>query len=185
MSVTKRYDGENFDKLRTGDLNTLKPLFDTFYVPLCHYALKFVHDTWMAEDIVQEVFIKIWEEEGRIGTIRSVKSWLYIAVKNKCLDKLRSEKIRTGHTRSFFLQKDQSIDSNEIEYEEFRSYLSECVGKLPPRCKDAFTYSRFHGLKQEEIATEMGTSLKTVKAQIGKALKMIRDCMNIFYPEVL
>lgn len=151
---------------------------------MCHYALKFIHDTHLAEDIIQEVFIKIWEEKIRIRIIKSVKSYLYKSVRNKCLDKLKSEHIRSVHTKSFFEEKNKIVDSVEIEYEEFRYHLSECVEKLPPRCKNVYTCSRFQNMKQEKIASEMGISLKTVKFQIGKALKLIRDCLSISYPEL-
>lgn len=166
-------------------MEDVQALFDKYYVPLCHYAQKFVHDYWLAEDVVQEVFIKIWEDKGRIGTIRSAKSWLYIAVKNKCLDRLRSENTRLGHTKTFLEGKDDFIDSIAIEYEEFSHHLSECIGSLPPRCKDVFTHSRFQDMKQEGIALQMGISLKTVKAHMGKALKLIRECLSISYPEFL
>ena len=176
-------DIRNFVKIRAGDFNAFRALFDNFYVPLCRYTLNFIHDTYLSDDIVQEVFIKIWEERGRIKIDKSVKSYLYTAVKNKCLDKLRSENIRSVHSKSFFEEKDQIIESVEMEYNEFRCHLSACVEKLPPRCKDVFTYSRFQDMKQEKIASEMGISLKTVKAQMGKALKLVRDCLGIVFPE--
>ncbi len=183
--MTELNDTETFDKVITGDFIAFKSLFDKYYEPLCHYALNFTRDTYLAEDAVQEVFIKIWEKKRKMKFTRSVKSYFYTAVKNKCLDKLKSERIRSIHSTHFFEREDKFISLNEIEYDEFSFHLSECVEKLPSRCKEVFTWSRFHNMKQEKIASEMGISLKTVKAQIGKALKLIRDCINTSYPEYL
>jgi RNA polymerase sigma-70 factor (ECF subfamily) len=182
--VEELNDSKNFEKIRAGDVVAFRAVFDKYYTPMCHYALKFIHDTYLADDIVQEVFIRIWEAKEKIRIVKSLKSYLYISVRNKCLDKLKSEHIRSLHAKSFFEERDKVIDSIDVEYEEFRYHLSACVEKLPPRCKDIYTYSRFQNIRQEKIALEMGISLKTVKSQIGKALRLIRDCLSIFYPEL-
>lgn len=80
---------------------------------------------------------------------------------------------------------DIRISEKEIEQEEFKNYLFQCIGKLPPRCREVFEKSRFEEMKQEKIATSLDISIKTVKAQIGKALQMIRSCLELSYPEFL
>ncbi|HKJ43034.1 MAG TPA: sigma-70 family RNA polymerase sigma factor, partial [Sunxiuqinia sp.] len=129
-----------------------------------------------------EVFTKIWEDKRKIKIQGSVKSYLYTAVRNRSLNKLKSETTREGHTKSYSQHTDQVVDLVEIEQEEFRLFLLQCIEKLPPRCQDVFARSRFDGMKQDQIASEMDIAIKTVKAQIGKALKLLRECLSVSHP---
>ena len=147
--------------------------------------LSFFFDSFISEDVVQEVFIKIWEDRKKIDIIGSVKSYLYSAVKNKSLNRIESESVRQKYSKQAFDIQSRVISQNELEQEEFRNHLFWCIDKLPPRCKEVFQNSRFEDLKQEQIAQNLKISIKTVKAQIGKALKLIRDCLQISYPEYL
>jgi RNA polymerase sigma-70 factor (ECF subfamily) len=133
--------------------------------------------------MVQEVFIKIWEKRKTLEISGSVKSYLYASVKNTCLNRLKADKSRRVNTDYFLGQRDKVVDHSEIEQEEFRSQLFKCIEKLPPRCKEVFVQSRFDDLKQEKIAESLDITLKTVKAQIGKALKLLKTCLQPSYPE--
>jgi RNA polymerase sigma-70 factor (ECF subfamily) len=99
------------------------------------------------------------------------------------LNRLKADKSRKLNSDYFFAQGDKVVDHSEIEQEEFRDHLFKCIEKLPPRCKEVFTQSRFDDLKQEKIAESLDITLKTVKAQIGKALKLLKTCLQPFYPE--
>ena len=77
------------------------------------------------------------------------------------------------------------VTQDEIELEEFRNILMGCIDKLPARCKEVFVESRFTDHKQDEIADSLKITVKTVKAQIGKALKLIKECLGLVYPEYL
>ena len=181
--MSENFEIENFDKVREGNFEAFRLLFEQFYTRLCNYASHYFQDDFSDEDVVQDVFAKIWEDRRKIRISGSVKSYLYTSVKNACLNKLKSESIRLGYTSAYLENKNSIVDSDEIEQQEFRNYLSQCIEKLPPRCKDVFIQSRFNETKQEKIALDMEISIKTVKTQIGKALKFLRDCLRISYPE--
>jgi RNA polymerase sigma-70 factor (ECF subfamily) len=178
-------DNQLLNKIKAGDYNAFGFLFNRYYGLLCNYALRFVRDDFISEDIVQEVFVKIWESRAKLKIIGSVKSYLYIAVKNKSINKLQSEAVRQKYTSNFFSYQSKEVSQTELEQEEFRNHLFNCIQKLPPRCHDVFTKSRFNEMKQEQIAQKMDISLKTVKAQIGKALRFIQSCLKIQYPEFI
>ena len=180
-SVKKEIDILIFDQIRRGSFKDFETLFEKYYSPLCHFSVKYVQDDFIAEDIVQEVFAKIWEDKEKIRIQESVKSYLYTAVRNRSLNKLKSQTTREEYTKSYSQNADQIVDLDEIEQEEFRLFLAQCIEKLPPRCKDVFVRSRFDDMKQDAIASEMGIAVKTVKAQVGKALKLLRDCLSVSY----
>lgn len=185
--LKKLSDEQLFSNIKRGDYYAFKYLFERYYSALCNYiSSKFFTNDFIQEDVVQEVFIKIWEERKHIKITGSVKSYLYTAVKNRSLNRLKSESLRRGYTNKFFELKKferSPINSIKIEQEEFRMYLFQCIEKLPPRCKEVFTQSRFSDLKQNQIAETLNISIKTVKAQISKALKLLRDCLQPIYPE--
>ncbi len=173
------------EKIKAGDYRAYQHLFERYYHVLCNYACSFLKDGFTSEDVVQEVFVKIWENHKRLVITASVKSYLYTAVRNRSLNRLESESARQKYAGRFFNSKSNLVDSDELEQEEFRNHLFNCIEKLPPRCKEAFVQSRFDKLKQERIALNLNISPTTVKTQIHKALKLIRDCIRFSYPEFL
>jgi len=173
-----------FKKINEGDFDAFRILFERYYNCLCNFASGYLKDDFDCEDIVQEVYVKIWEDRNKIRISSSIKSYLYTAVKNACLNRIKAEAIRLGHTAAYLKNEDDwVIDSDQIEQQEFRNDLWQCIEKLPPRCKEVFIQSRFEGVRQQELALAMKISVKTVKAQIGKALKFIKDCLRGSYPE--
>jgi RNA polymerase sigma-70 factor (ECF subfamily) len=128
-------------------------IFDTYYTGLCIFANKYVEDIDLAEDIVQELFVKIWVKRGQININNSLKSYLF-----------------------------QSV--NNVE-EELNLRIYNSIESLPEKCKIIFKLSRFGGLKYKEIAEKLKISIKTVKVQIGKALKTLRHDLQDYLPLLL
>ncbi|GET31493.1 DNA-directed RNA polymerase sigma-70 factor [Prolixibacter bellariivorans] len=176
-------DVQLMNKIRVGDFDAFRLLFERYYSSLCNFANSRLQDDFIAEDVVQELFTKVWEERTRIKFTGSIKSYLYTAVKNRSLNRLNAEMIRRKHAGAFRSNQNEQASDIDLELEEFRNYLFECIEKLPPRCKTVFEKSRFEDLKQQEIASVMEISVKTVKAQIGKALKLVKTCVELVYPE--
>ncbi len=173
-----------FKKINEGDFDAFRILFEQYYNSLCNFASGYLKDDFAREDVVQEVYVKIWEDRNNIRISGSVKSYLYTAVKNACLNRIKAEAIRLSHISAYLKhENDRVIDADQIEQQEFRNDLWQCIGKLPPRCKEVFIQSRFEGVRQQELALAMKISVKTVKAQIGKALKFLKDCLQNSYPE--
>ena len=176
-------DIQLMNAIRVGDFDAFRLLFERYYSPLCNFANLRLQDNFIAEDVVQEFFTKVWEDRARIKFTGSIRSYLYTAIKNRSLNRLNAEMNRRKYTGDFRRLQNEQITDIDLELEEFRNYLFGCIEKLPPRCKAVFEKSRFEELKQQEIASAMEISIKTVKAQIGKALRLIKACVERAYPE--
>lgn len=151
--------------------------YELYFQDLCTYSLKYVTIKEIAEEVVSEVFFKIWKNRKTITFNYSVRSYLYAAVRNQCVDYLRKNK----NLKSFSNQISLDIVSSHVTPEEEYAYyelikkINIAVESLPPRCKNVFRLSRDKGLKYKEIARMQNISIKTVEVQMGKALKYLRS----------
>ncbi len=166
------------------DFMALETLFKRFYKPLQAYAFRFVNDKDLSEDIVQDVFFELWQrrESIRFEDV-AVKSYLFRAVythslnalnkkkQNICsLDSERETDILDQYVSSYMQNSEQSLLLKELE-EEIMSYINT----LPPQCYKIFMLSRSYGLKNREIAEQLGISIKAVEKQISKALYGLKE----------
>ena len=175
-------DGFLFAELKKGRVKAFNLLFEKHYENLCRFAYSFTHEADMSQSLVQNVFIKIWEKRFVIGEVKNPVAYLTTMVRNQCLDYLKEQQIfeRTGQNvkRS---SHDNSTD-HAVMANNFEESLVIAISKLPPRCKVAFEYSRFHNLTNKEIASKMDISIKGVEALIGRALKLLKSDLKEFLP---
>ena len=151
----------------------MENLFRYHYRPLCIFALHYLKDIDASEDVVQEAFALLWEKLSAGEKVVNQKGYLYSIVKNRSLDILRKGGL-TGEAISL----DGSVDDIEepaVEDAEVEARLWTAIDTLPEKCREIFLMSKRDGLKQEEIAQELGISLQTVKNQVSKALKILKD----------
>ena len=151
----------------------MENLFRYHYRPLCIFALHYLKDIDVSEDVVQEAFGLLWEKLSAGEKVVNQKGYLYSIVKNRSLDILRKGGL-TGEAISL----DGSVDDIEeptVEDAEVEARLWTAIDTLPEKCREIFLMSKRDGLKQEEIAQELGISLQTVKNQVSKALKILKD----------
>ena len=151
----------------------MENLFRYHYRPLCIFALHYLKDIDVSEDVVQEAFGVLWEKLSAGEKVVNQKGYLYSVVKNRSLDILRK---RGGGKGSISL--DGSVDDIEeptVEDAEVEARLWTAIDTLPEKCREIFLMSKRDGLRQEEIASELGISLQTVKNQVSKALKILKD----------
>ena len=136
------------------------------------YALRLVEESTASEDMVQDAFIKAWRycEEG--GIIESFPSFMYRTVRNECLLFLRGRKIMVGEE---FIPE---VSESDIDTSERDARIWRAIGALPEKCKKVFLLSKQKGLSNEEIAGEMGISVKTVKNHMTKALGRLREVLK-------
>jgi RNA polymerase sigma-70 factor (ECF subfamily) len=134
----------------------------------------------MAEEIVQGVFMKLWQDRRYIEISSSVKSYIFQSVKNKCLDVLKHRKIKDNYTRKVLNEHEPSDEATWDTYVESELYviLIREIEKLPPECQKIFRYSRIRNYTNKEIAEKLGISVKTVENQISKALKILRTSLK-------
>ena len=155
-------------------------LFRYNYRPLCLYALHYLQDVDQSEDIVQESYAALWEKLQEGAHILNRKSYLYMMVRNRCLDHLRKKGIPT---ESLKLYDTYGIidDDDAQERSQTEAKLWTAIDSLPEKCREVFILSKRDGLKYEEIAEELGLSVNTVRNQISKALKVLKEGVHKIY----
>lgn len=158
-------------------------MFRTWYKPLCAYANGFLRSRDEAEEVVQAVFIQFWEKRNNLEIEISLKSYLYRAVRNGALNKIKHEKVKleyAGYAKSS--NADIEAPSENLEVEELQFKIRHALMKLPEQCRKVFELSRFEELKYAEIAERLGISVKTVENQMGKALRIMREQLQDYLP---
>ena len=153
--------------LKKDDEKVFSHLFESYYVPLCRYARLILKSEQPAEEVVMNVFIYIWENRTRIEIKSSLCAYLFRSVRNRCINYLRD------NAPSVYLS-DAMV---ELCCEENRDMevIEEAILSLPDKCRDVFLKSRNEEMSNREIAEQLNISVKTVEAQITKALKAIRS----------
>ncbi len=147
-------------------------LFDYYYTGLVVFADRYIHDMEMAEDIVQSVFVRLWENRQAIKS-SSIRHYLANAVKNNCIDLIRKNETREKYARRQ-IDREKEYGGDFWAESELERMIETAVGNLPARCREIFIMSRYEGLKSNEIAEKLQLSQRTVETQITKALKILR-----------
>ncbi len=151
-------------------------LFREYFTPLCNFALGYVNDLDTAKEVVQEVFINLWNKKDSIKSDKSVKAYLYTSVRNRCLNYIRDHKKFRSYVLDIEIENEELlVENNSLTQAETQIKIQQAIDKLPEKCKEVFRLSRFDELKYKEIAEKLGISIKTVEVQISKALKILRE----------
>ena len=151
--------------------------FHETYEGLHRYAHTIVRDNEEARDIVQKVFIKLWEKRHEINIPQSARQYLYTAVHNLCLNAIRDRKTRTKYISHYHHTETGFVVESFAENKELERQIYAAIDKLPARCRQVFCKSRLEGKRYAEIAGELEISVKTVEVQMGKALKILRSLL--------
>ena len=154
-----------------------KVVFDTYYNSLCNYAFTFTGNADSSEDIVQELFTKIWENRRELLTEKTIRYYLFTAVRNNSISYLRQ--VKKAVTVEWGDREDEYAAAVEEEregpeMEDYSGLLEKGIDRLPPKCREVFMLNRFSNMSYKEIAASLEISVKTVENQLGKALKMLR-----------
>jgi RNA polymerase sigma-70 factor (ECF subfamily) len=155
-----------------------KEIFESYYNPLCNFVNNYVSDTALAEDIVQDVFLKLWRSRNELGDQAKEKNYLFAAAKNKAFEHLRSRKSYDELIKRY--GSSSELTSNEGEYAEKLlklEALNQSLRHLPAKCRKIFTMHKFNGLTYKEIAEVENISIKTVENHMIKAIKILREKM--------
>lgn len=172
------------DLMLKGDKNAFENIFKANYRSLHSYAFSILSDEAMADESVQEVFFKLWANRNRIVIRQSLKAYLFTSVYNQCMTHVRRQKLKSdynSHVQN--TSKEHAVIDfahHKIELKEFQLQLQQALNKLPESCRTIFYLSRFEELKYKDIAGQLGLSVKTVEAQISKALKRLRVSLEEF-----
>jgi len=169
-------DTEITGRIRQGDIGQFESLFRSSYVSLVRYAKTLIKDYDTAEEIVQDLFFRLWQDKEKIKIESSLNGYLFRSVHNKCLHYIEHTRVVDRHAVEMsFRQSDSPENPSDIlQYKELQAKIAGILEKLPERCGQIFCMSRFEGLKYNEIAEKLSVSVKTVEANMGRALKEFR-----------
>lgn len=167
--------------LRMSEDKTIEQLFRIWYRPLCLYALHYLEDLDEAEDLVQDVFCTLWQKSGGDAEPTGGKAYLYTCVRNRCMDLLRSPSRKNrprsleglGVDESLALTEYDDSDLRDASLDEARIWVE--ISRLPRRCRRILLMGKVQGKKYSEIARELGISENTVRNQMAKALRTVRE----------
>lgn len=166
-------------QLKKGDEQAYTYLVDNFHHKLCVYANSLLNDSSLAEDIVQNVFIKIWERRQDLKENLSIQSFLYKSVHNEFIDHYRKRKYIIALEEKHINSLDKiTHENNNNSIEETHEMVKREVQQLPFKYKHTFILSKKEGLTNIEISEYLGISIKTVEGRITKAFSIIRNKIN-------
>ena len=164
------------EQIQKGNVHALELLFERYYEPLCNFAFLFLKTTNQTEELVSDVFIRVWQNRERQTRVTHVKAYLYRSVKNAVISAIRKNKPDMDELSSL-----ENISKHEITPESLliREDLYKAVGSMieamPHQAGLVFRMHKMDGLSYKEIASTLGLSVKTIENHMGKALRFVRD----------
>lgn len=154
-------------------------LFRNEYDRLCRYALTYMQDSQLAEDVVQDTFIKIWEQKKELIVTPNIRFYLITAVRNNCISALRRQKVQQVYYMEETPEPEPEPFPHFREQEEERNMqrrkIVKALNLLPPKCREVFLLVKLQGMSYKQTATILNLSVKTVENQMGKALRIFRE----------
>jgi RNA polymerase sigma-70 factor (family 1) len=170
------------DRLKKGEEIAYQMLFKEYYKVLTIFAAKYLKDLEASKELVQELFVHIYEKRGNLDINSSLKSYLFRSVHNRCINSINAQKIRNRYAENYNNISDIRINTleQEVNVSELENALHTAINKLPPKCQVIFKLNRFEGLTNNEIAEKLTLSKRTVETQISKALKILRVKLEPF-----
>lgn len=158
-----------------------KELFNRYKMKLYYFALSYLNDSTESEEVVQAVFVRLWENRSTLDETMSVKGFIYKSTVNACLNSLKKKAIRNRYLEKEMLSSDEDRDRSHdlIFYKELKQQIETILATLPPQQQQIFLLSRFEGLTNAEIAERLTLSVRTIENQIYRALKVIKANLNI------
>lgn len=169
-------------QLREGNEASFKELFVKFFSPLCEYASHYIR-TDEAEELVQDLMMYIWEERENLVVENSIKSYLFTATRNRCLNAIKKNIYHEQvHSQMYLKLKDQFENPDYYFVDELAENIERAINELPLSYKETFSLSRFGELTNAQIADTLGVSIKTVEYRITQSLKILRVKLKDYLP---
>ena len=177
-------NNELFDRLRQGDETAFDEIFRAWYPSLVRSAESIARSRAVAEEIVQDVMLELWRRRESLARDTSPQAYLFQSTRNRALNHVRHQRVERKVEPILTSRSDiEASAPAELVEEEIEVALRSAVAELPERCREVFELSRVNGLKYSEIAAVLGISVKTVEAQMGKALRSLRLKLAQWLPE--
>ncbi|NBC24757.1 MAG: RNA polymerase sigma-70 factor [Bacteroidetes bacterium] len=175
--MSQHLDKQKEEKLLTSiknDEQAFRIIYDRYWSKLFHYALNVLEDKTVCEDIVQEVFVSLWQSSDSLK-IDNLSAYLFQSVKFQIFKYLRNYKIARRHLERIALLQSHNDTEDQLIAKELETELNRVIDCLPERCRQIFLLSRIEHRSNQEISLQLGLSIQTVKNQISKALAYLRE----------
>lgn len=175
-----------FRKMVEGDKEAFRFFFEKYYTELCNLVNLYIHNEIIAEEIVQDIYIYLWEKKGKIQIESSVKAYLLRALKNRSLNYLRNQKTRQTIQEKLAEVSERAYEmpSNSLDEEQLREIIKNSIESLPEKCREIYRLAKEKEMSYKEIAEKMEISVKTVENQMGIALKKLRNQLRPYYNDI-
>jgi RNA polymerase sigma-70 factor, ECF subfamily len=172
--------------IQKGDYQAFKMLFDSYYAGLCRFARGYVRSGETAEDLVSDLFVKIWDQPQVMAATVSLKGYLYRSIYNSCINYLTRTRMRFGNLdpetindlNELMPPSFDDLPSTDLLLAELVDKIEKAVGQLPVECGKIFIMSRKEELSHREIAQKLNISENTVKVQVYRALAKLREALK-------
>lgn len=177
-------DVDLLTRLRAGDSAAFDEIFREWYPSLVRYVQRMLRDQAVAEDIAQDAMLELWRRRERLTGDGPFHAYLWQSARNRALNHIRHERVtERAEPHVVAISPEQPQADAHIVEAEIEQALRRAVDGLPPRCREVFQLSRVRGLKNAEIADALGVSIKAVEAQMGKALRVLREELAPWLPK--
>ncbi len=176
----KDFSGDDIwlKELSQGKEDAFSQLFERYYTPLVIFAVSYLEDEEMARDIVQDVFLSLYNNKEIFSTISKLKAYLYTFVKNNCLNYIRKEKVKDKYiSYTLYIDKDEDLFWDKVLEEEVYYYLYKAIDKLPPKARQVYLLT-MDGLKNKEIAEQLNISIETVRSHKKNNKRLLKKYLE-------
>ncbi len=188
MGLNRKIEKILFSRVQEGEEDSFEILFNHYFPRLCSYASIFVKCPDVAEEIVQETFINIWEKRLSISVKTSFKAYIYRCIHNNCINYLHNQKYLTRNNESvrseILKQTELNIQNRNTEIldkmvsDEFNAEFSKAFESLPQQCQEVFRLCRYEKLSYLEAGEKLGVSVNTIKTQMKRAIAKLKECLE-------
>tara|TARA_B110000914_G_C15419450_1_gene425824 strand:+ start:164 stop:757 length:594 start_codon:yes stop_codon:yes gene_type:complete len=166
------------EQMKLGNSKAYDFLMNSFYQKLCGYAYTLSHDHAAAEDIVQDVFVKVWSNKKQINTSFSIKSYLYKSVYNEFINQYRKNKPVFFLEKKYLESVDLVVENTRENLDELLQLVDKQINELPPKCREIFLLNKKEGLTHLEISEHLNISTKTIEGHMTRAFKILRNKLH-------
>ena len=181
----KKVDSSQWDQLKFGDKRSFEIIFKAYYLQLCLFSRQFTKDMDDAREVVQELFIYLWENRERMKEIDSLQSYIYASLRFNSIRKFNSRPFKNTEIANI-PEEELGIDFHDtIEYAQLQQAIFETIELLPPQCQKIFKMSRFERLTYLQIASILKISPKTVEVHMSKALRELHQTLNKYLQSII
>lgn len=166
--------------LKNGDKDSFEIIFRHYYTDLVNYCTRYIYDDAVAEEIIQDIFTKLWIKREEINVNVSLKSYLYKAVQNHAINYLNyiKQKEKYHQYLGFSTLHNYNTPLNKLQENDIKARLDKAILMMPEKCRKVFELKRFKDMKNKEIATQLGISIKTVEKHMSKAMSLLKNVLE-------